>query len=169
VRIQAFRAYFARTLQQSLGAARRAGHAISRRIKKTLESIDISANVGEDESHFGQTGNRAWFEFVDEARRRLYELFEKSGFDRYFPRFEKFVKRVLGRPAGPKKIAPPIKPPPSEQQTVAKVAIRRPEDAEVERLKAEVRRTMMMAHQRESAGLREKLAKHRTDTDDPDE
>lgn len=140
---------------------------ISRKLKQTLDAIDISVGVGEDESSFGQGGNRAWYEnLADEARRRLYELFEKSGFDRYFPRFEKFVKRVLGNPPGQAKLAPKIAPPPSEAQTVAKVKIRRPEDAEAERLKAEVRRSMMMAHQREHAGIRERIAKHRQNEED---
>ncbi len=162
MRVQAFRAFFTRTVQSSLGAARRAGFAISKRIKQTLDAIDISVGVGGDEASFGQGGNRAWYELVaEEARRRLYVLFEKSGFDRYFPRFEKFVKRVLGRSAGQEKMAPRIAAPPSEQVTVAKVKTRRPEDVEAERMRAEVRRSMMMAHQREGAGIRERIAQHR--------
>jgi hypothetical protein len=169
VRIQAFRAYFSRAMQQSLGAARRAGHAISKRVKATIDKINISVGVGEDESGFAEGGNRAWYELaIEEARRRLLVLWEKSGFDRHFPRFEKFVRRVLGRPAGPRKIAPPIPQPPSEQRTVAKVKARTPDELEAERLRAEVRRSMMMAHQREAAGLRERIATHRKSGDDGD-
>lgn len=149
-------------MQQSLGAARRAGHAISKRVKKTLAAIDINVGVGDDESSFGEGGNRAWYELaLEEARKRLLALFEKSGFDRYFPRFEKFVRRVLGRPAGPKKMAPSIPKPASEQPTLTKVKARTPGDIEAERMRAEIRRSMMVAHQREGAGIREHIAEVR--------
>jgi hypothetical protein len=169
VRIQAFRAHFMRAMQTSLGAARRAGHAISKKVKATLAQIDLSVGVGDDESSFGQGGNRAWYELaLEEARRRLLVLFEKSGFDRHFPRFEKFVRRVLGNPAGPPKSAPQIQAPPSERKTVAKVKARTQDEVEAERLRAEVRRSIMMAHQREGAGLRERIATHRKGKDGED-
>ena len=157
-------------MQQGIGVARRAGHAISKKVKTTLGKIDLSVGVGDDESSFGQGGNRAWYEAaLEEARRRLLVLFEKSGFDRYFPRFEKFVRRVLGHPPAPKKMAPGVPLPPSEQRTVAKVKVRTPDELEAERLRAEVRRSMMIAHQREGAGLRERVAKHRRGKDEDEE
>lgn len=157
-------------MQQGLGAARRAGHAISKKVKATLGSIDLGGGVGDDESTFGQGGNRAWYELaLEEARRRLLVLFEKSGFDRYFPRFEKFVRRVLGNPPQAKKIAPGVPLPPSERRTLAKVKARTPDEIEAERLRAEVRRSMMMAHQREAAGLRERIDKHRKSHDGEEE
>jgi hypothetical protein len=158
MRVQAFRAWFSSALNQGWGAARRAGLAISRRIKQATGRIEISVGVGDDESRFGGSGSRAWLQLIEEARTRLLQLFEKSYFER-FPRFERFMRRILGQPAALKKIAPPIKQSPKATQVAARA--HQPSSAEAARLAAEVRRSMMAAHTREHAGLRETVARRR--------
>src|SRR5262249_3904952 len=139
--------------------------------RAALEKIEVAVGVGvgDDESRFGDNSSRAWYNLVlEEARRRLLALFEKSGFDRYFPRFEKFLRRALGGNT-PKKIAPTLPPPPSQQVTVVVPVRKSPGELEAERMRAEVRRAMMQAHQREAAGLRERVAEHRGQRDDGDD
>lgn len=159
MRVQAFRVWFNSALQQSVGAARRAGLAISRGIKRAAEKIELSVGVGEDESRFGQSGSRAWMEVLDEARARLLSLFEKSHFER-FPRFERFVRRLLGRSAALKKTAPSL-PPPRPQGPVV-LGVHKPRlSEEAERLQREVRLGVMRAHTGEHAGLRETVEARR--------
>ena len=98
MQINTFRAWFNNTLQQSVGAAKRAGLAVGRRIRPNSDRIDESTNVGEDESSFGGgRGHRAWFDFVEEYVKKFKRFFEKSTFQR-FPRLDSFIRKFLGLP-----------------------------------------------------------------------
>lgn len=158
MRVQPFRAWFTSALQQGVGAARRAGLAISRRIRQATGQIDLSAGVGDDESRFGGSGSRAWLAMLQEYREKLLSLFERSTFER-FPRFERFVRRLLGRPAALKKTAPKLAPPP--HRAIGAGTRSAAGTAEEARLRAQVRLGMMQAHTHEHAGLREEVDQHR--------
>jgi hypothetical protein len=160
MRIQAFRAWFTTALRQGVDTARRAGLAIHRKIKQATGRIEISVGVGDDESRFGGSGSRAWIEIIEEYRKKLLELFERSSFER-FPRFERFMRRLLGGSSALKKTAPELEKPAHARATQIVAAAPAMNPKEAERLRAEVRRGMLQAHQHEHAGLRERVSKHR--------
>ena len=98
MQINTFRAWFNNTIQQGVGAAKRAGLAVGRRVRPNSDRIDESTNGGEDESSLGGgRGHRAWFDFVEEYIRKFKRFFEKSTFQR-FPRLDSFIRKFLGLP-----------------------------------------------------------------------
>ncbi|MCK6552233.1 hypothetical protein L6R52_40760 [Myxococcota bacterium] len=166
MRVSSFRAWFSAALQQGVGAARRAGLAVTRSIRRATGQIEISAGVGDDESRFGQTGSRAWLELLDDAREKLIQLFEKSTFER-FPRFERFVRRVLGRSARLEHHAPSL-PAPKPKGPTGPLGAHTPKRTDDERLRAQVRVGMMQAHTGERAGIRDRIETQRHGDDDRD-
>jgi hypothetical protein len=150
-------------MSSSIGYARRAGRAIAKKIREAKEKIEVSVGVGDDESRFGGSGSRAWLEIVEEYKDKVLALLEKSTFVR-FPRFEKFMRRLLGRPVALKKAAPRMALPPDMRKTETAVSAQRPSDAETERLKAEARAMMLKTHTHERAGTREQLEQRRRST-----
>lgn len=145
-------------MQNGVGAAKRTGHAISRRIKEATGRVDANVGVGDDESSFGGgRGSRAWLELLDEYIKRFKRFFEKSTFER-FGRFEAFLRKFLGLPA---KKAPELpKPKPKRVITAPK-----PVDAEqAARLKAQLQAGRIRAHTSEKFNLRQMDAKRRART-----
>lgn len=152
MRITTFRSWVSAAVQSGVGAARRAGVAISRRIRDATGRIDAGTGVGDDESSFGGgRGNRAWIELVEEAIRRFKALFERSVFERRFPRFDAWVRKFLGLPA---RRAPELpKPKPKPRAPVRPAAPIDP--AEAARLKAQLQLGRIQAHTSERFDLRQ--------------
>ncbi len=149
VRVQTFRAWFVGAMNQSVGVAKRAGHAMTRKLRNMRGSVEAGAAIGDDESEFGGGRSRAWFQQVEEYLERFLRLFEKSSFERFRP-VEGFFRRLLGLPprAMPE-VAAPKKPPPKQ------LTAPNPIDAkEAARLKAEIRQQMIMANARGTQNLR---------------
>lgn len=165
MRITAFRAWVSQTMNQGVGAARRAGVAISRRIRAATGKIDAGVGVGDDESSFGGgRGSRAWIELVEEAVKRFIRLFDRSVFERRYVRVEAFLRRLLGLPP---KARPPVLPPP---KPAARPSAPAPISAEqAARFREQVRLGMVQANTARDAGLRAKV-KHGSDGEtDPED
>lgn len=144
-------------VNQSVGAARRVGKAMTKRIRAATGKIDAGVGVGDDESSFGGSRARVWFEeVVDETRKKLYTILEKSLFER-FPKLEKLVRRVLGEPR--RTLAPPLPPP---KRPTGPLGAHTPKaNPEAERFKAQIQQRMFKAHTEEHAGLRETMDRRR--------
>jgi hypothetical protein len=96
MRITNLRVWLNHAVRESVGAARRVGHAIHRRIKSSSDKVEVGVGIGDDESGFGGGRTQVWLEWLDDARDQVLRFFEKSTFER-FPRFEKFMRRLLGK------------------------------------------------------------------------
>lgn len=148
MRVHAFRAWFVGAMNQGVGAARRAGHAMTRRIRNARGQVDAGVGVGDDENEFGGGRSRAWFEHLGEYVGRLLKLFDKSTFERFRP-VESFFRRLLG--LSPRAVPEPKVP----KQPTKRLAAPAPIDpAEAARLRAEIRQQMIMANARGIQNLR---------------
>jgi hypothetical protein len=146
MRITAFRAWVGATLNQGLGAARRAGLAIARKIRPSSDTVEPGAGIGDDEEGgFRGRGSRAWIEILEEVRRRLEQLFGKSTFER-FPRMERFFRRFLGAPS--RDSLPSPKPRPRAEPTAASRPAATLSRVEAERVRAQIRMAMIEANTR---------------------
>lgn len=160
MRVQAFRVWFTARLREGVGVARRAGLAVSRRIRQATGRVEINVGVGEDESRFGGSGSRAWIDLFEEAKARLLRLFEHSYFER-FPRLERFLRRVLGEPKRALAETPGVLAPRAGRARLGAHSSPPPSSEEAARLRAQVRASIMRAHTSEHAGLRDHVSTHR--------
>jgi hypothetical protein len=160
MRVTAFRIWFGSAVQQGIGAARRAGFAIARKLRPSSAKIDEGAGVGDDESSFGGRGSRAWIEIVEEFKKKVEALFERSTFER-FPRFEKLLRRFFGLPTKKDHKAPLLDAPKksSSGPAVSSSLDRR----EAARAQAQIRMAMLDAHTRERAGTLDQTASAKSD------
>ena len=142
------------------GAAKRAGMAISRRIRNRGDAVDAGVGVGDDDSSFGGgRGSRAWIEIIEEYVKRLRELFYKSTFER-FPRLESFLRRFLGLP--PRKA--PHLPPPKPRQSFAAPPPLTPEQAA--RMRAQIQAGRQQATTQDRVSLRQLAGSRDRGSDD---
>lgn len=145
-------------VNQSVGAARRVGKAVTKRMRAATGQVDAGVGVGDDESSFGGSRARVWFEeVVDETRKKLLNILERSVFER-FPKLEKLVRRVLGEPR--RTLAPEL-PPPRKGPTGPLGAHVPKASPEAERFKAQIQRRLHQAHTEEHAGLRDTMDRRR--------
>jgi len=160
----------AHAVNQSVGAARRVGKAMAKRVRAATGRIEAGVGVGEDESRFGGNRARVWFEEVmEETRTKLLQILEKSFFER-FPRLERALRRFLGQPT--KQVAPQLAPP--KRPTGPLGAHNRVPSAEAERFRAQIQQGIMKAHTSERAGLHENMRRRRAQSEpgreqDPDQ
>lgn len=155
MRITAFRAWVHTAIQQGVGAARRAGMAISRRIRPSGNQVDAGVGVGDDESKFGGgRGSRAWLtELLEDVARRIRALFENSRFERRFVRVEAFLRKLLGLPPV-EKIAPRLPPP--RKPGAGRSSAPPPVSAEqAARFRQQIQMGRVQANTARQAGLRE--------------
>lgn len=166
MRIVPLRLWFSNAMQQSAAYARRVGTMIGRKIRDATGAIDRGVGVGDDESEFGGGRSRAWIqELVDDAKKKLLTLFEKSFFER-FPRFQKRMRRLLGSPAP---VAPKLltdeKPP-----VPVKLGAHTPNSEQAAAFRRQIEQGMRQAHTREHAGLRDTMERRRRKRqDDPEQ
>lgn len=154
MRIGALRVWISQAVHQSAIRARRMGTVVARRIRAMTGMVDAGVGVGDDESEFGGGRNRAWItEMVEDARMKILALLEKSFFER-FPRFQKAVRRLLGTAA---KNAPAPMLPRSGAGPV-KLGAHAPSVHRNE-FREQIERGRLEAHQREHAGLRDRIEK----------
>jgi len=160
VRITTFRAWVSNAMTNGAGAAKRAGHAISRRMRPGGDAIDAGVGVGDDESGFGGSrGSRAWIEIIEEYVKKLRELFHKSTYER-FSRLESFIRKFLGLP--PRK-APPLAAPKPRQRMAAPPPVS-PEMAA--RMRAQIRAGRQQATTQDRVSLRQLAENEESDDDD---
>lgn len=153
-------------VNQSVGAARRVGKAVTKRIRAASGQVDAGVGVGDDESSFGGSRARVWFEEVfEETRKKIYVLLEKNVFER-FPRLERLVRRVLGEPR--RALAPEL-PPPKKGPTGPLGAHVPKASPEAERFRAQIQERMRQAHTEEHAGLRDTMDRRRRGRGDEEE
>ena len=154
MRIGAIRVWITQAVHQSAIAARRIGTVVARKIRSVTGAVDAGVGVGDDESEFGGGRNRAWItEMVEDARMKILALLEKSFFER-FPRFQKAMRRLLGTPAR----EAPARTLPRPSAGPVKLGAHTPSGNRGE-FKEQIERGMMEAHQREHAGLRDRIEK----------
>lgn len=168
MRITAFRVWVQGAIQQGVGAARRAGVAISRRIRPSGNQVDAGVGVGDDESKFGGgRGSRAWFtELLEDAARRIRSLFENSRFERRFVRVETFLRNLLGLPPR-EKIAPTLPPP--KKAPGPRASVPPPVSAEqAARFRQQIQMGRVQANTARQAGLRELKRKPGAEQSAPD-
>jgi hypothetical protein len=158
MRITAFRIWFGSAVQQGIGAARRAGFAIARKLRPSAGKIDEGAGVGDDESSFGGRGSRAWIEIVEEIKKKVEELFGRSTFER-FPRFEKLLRRFFGLPKKEHN-APRLEAP---KKSAAENPASSFDLREAERVRAQIRMAVLDAHTKERAGRLDQTASAKSD------
>lgn len=134
--------WFSASVERGLGAARRAGLAVSKRMRHALGKIEETSGVGDDETAVGRHGSRAWMELIEETVEKIRRaLFEKSSFVR-LSRFEGFFRNLLGLPPKTSLAPPPPKPKPKGSPR----SIPSPVDAEqAARLRAQIQRGRMQA------------------------
>src|SRR5262245_49745350 len=123
---------------------------VARKIRAATGAIEAGVGVGDDESEFGGGRNRAWIqEMVEDAKKRLLALLEKSFFER-FPRFQKALRRLLGAPVQQvPKILP--KGPPRG----VKLGAHTFDSSQSEEIRRQIQQKITDAHTREHAGLRD--------------
>lgn len=97
MRVHAFRMWFGATLRQGVGAARRAGLAVSRRVRASLGKIEGATGIGDEDTALSRGGSRAWWSAVEEAATKLRDFLEKSTFVR-IGKLEAWVRTKLGLP-----------------------------------------------------------------------
>jgi hypothetical protein len=155
VRIGALRVWFNQAVHQSTAAAKRLGTMVAKRIRAATGSVDAGVGVGDDESEFGGGRNRAWIvEMMEDARKKVLALFEKSFFER-FPRFQRAMRRLLG--TGAKTAEPRALPKPTGPLKLgAHTPVRNRDE-----LRQQIERGLYEAHQREHAGLRDRIEKQK--------
>ncbi len=149
--------------------AKKASHALSKRVRVDPKGVSRGVGVGHDESRFGGESARVWFaaddesrlsgrrsqawiDWLQEARARILAIFEHTVFERV-PALRRFVRRLLGRapkPAPPPRVVPKPTGPLGAQPLGGNV-----------RDQAYIRHRMLNAHLREHAGLRAGMAKAR--------
>lgn len=166
MRIVPLRVWFSNAMQQSAAYARRVGTMIGRKIRDAGGAIGRGVGVGDDESEFGGGRSRAWIqEVVEDAKKKLLTLFEKSFFER-FPRFQKHMRRLLGSPEKP------IPQLPAEKKPTApvKLGAHTPTSEEAAAFRRQIEQGMRDAHTREHAGLRDTMdRRRRRRRDDPED
>ena len=156
MRIGALRVWISQAVHQSAIAAKRIGTTVVRRIRAATGAIEAGVGVGEDESEFGGGRNRAWIqEMVEDAKKRLLALLEKSFFER-FPRFQKAMRRLLGTPARP--------PPRVLPKSAVPVKLGAHTPVRNDEFRDQIERGIRDAHQREHAGLRDRIEKGKKDS-----
>lgn len=165
MRITNLRVWLNHAVRESVGAARRVGHAIHRRIKSASGKVEVGVGIGDDESRFGGGRTQVWLEWLDDARDQVLRFFEKSTFER-FPRFEKFMRRLLGKQKVP--VAAPKLMPKGPTGPLGAKRLGGPETAESARLKAQVQQTIREAHSKGHAGLLDEHARLKQGPDDGD-
>ena len=138
---------------------------IGRKIREATGAIDAGVGVGDDESSFGGGRSRAWIqEMIEETKKKLLTVFEKSFFER-FPRFQKHMRRILGTtkaPELPKEVEKPKSP--------VKLGAHTPATGEqAAAFRRQIEYERMQAHTREHAGLREKMDRRKGRRDQEDE
>jgi hypothetical protein len=152
VRIGALRVWISQAVHQSTAAARRIGTMVARKIRAATGAISAGVGVGDDESEFGGGRNRAWIqEVVDDARKKILALLEKSFFER-FPRFQKAMRRLLGAPA-------PLAAPRILPKSAGPVKLGAHTPVRNDEYREQIERGIRDAHQREHAGLRDRIEK----------
>lgn len=168
VRVGAVRAWLRGAVNTGAERARKVGHALSRRIKDAGLAIGRGVGVGDDESSFGGGRSAVWLEVVEEYKQKLLAFLEKSSFER-FPRFEKFMRRILGGPAKPREL-----PQPNKRKGPVKLGAHTPPtNEEAARFRQQIQAGIMKANMQEHAGLRDGVERHRAENMvravDPDE
>ncbi|MCC7386224.1 MAG: hypothetical protein IT384_30555 [Deltaproteobacteria bacterium] len=154
MRIQSFRVWFNSALRQGAGAVRRAGLAVTSKVRAALGKIEVGG-IEDDEDIARRRGSRAWLDAIEEAARRFKDLFDKSTFER-LSRLENYFRRWVGLPPRSKK-APMIDalPEPKKIAPAAAFKPRPPADAEqAARMRAQIQQGMIQANTKGSAGLR---------------
>ncbi len=151
MRVGALRVWLSNAVLQSTSAAKRIGTMVARRIRAATGAVDAGVGVGDDESEFGGGRNRAWIqEVLDDAKKKILALLDKSFFER-FPRFERFMRKVLGAP--PRGAAPKALP---KRTGPVKLGAHTPDADERDTYRRQIQRGLMDAHTREHAGLRDR-------------
>lgn len=90
--------WFGATVRQGIGAAKRAGFAVSKRVRASLGKIEGASGVGDEEMDVKGGGSRAWWEdALDQAAQRVRDFLEKSSFVR-IGKLEAWVRKKLGMP-----------------------------------------------------------------------
>jgi hypothetical protein len=165
MRITAFRTWFSNAVQSGVGAARKAGTAISRRIREATGKVEAGVGVGDDESSFGGgRGSRAWFEFLEDVVKKIRSLFEKSKFERRYVRVEAFLRKLLGLP--PRVIDAPKLPPP-KRPTGPPRSLPKPMSAEESaRMRQQIQMGRIQANATKSMNLRDQRRKKVTAPED---
>lgn len=165
MRITALKVMLANGFAQGVGAAKRAGLAVARRVRPG-DHVEVAVSVGDDESRFGGAGSRAWLQFLEECRSRMLEIFEKSRFERQ-PRLERFFRRWLGlsRAYGRRRAPLLLDTPFDSRETEVVQAYGAEQQREAARLKAQVRDAILQAHTGGRAGLLDRVANQRERAD----
>lgn len=155
MRVNAFRVWFNHALHQGMGAARRAGMAITRKVRSSLGKIEAGTGVGDDESHFGGRGSRAWLQTLEETVERIRKLFDTSSFER-LSRFEAKMRQWLGLPPKTRVLPPPAAPPPPKRRSADAPRVAPKIDAEqAARFRAQVQQGLIDANTRGKAAPKE--------------
>jgi hypothetical protein len=132
-------------MRQSVGAMRRAGLAVSRKIRDAVGMVEAADGVGEDEGVSGRQGSRAWFTAVEETVERIRKFLEESTFVR-LSKLENFFRELVGLPPRVKKelTAPMVDTKP--RQSVAP-SPQKPVDAEqAARFRAQIQQGLIQAN-----------------------
>ncbi len=161
MRITTLSVWFNNAVHQASQHGKRLGHALSRRMRNLGIGVDRGVGVGDDESSFGGRGSRVWLELIEEAQKRLLELFEKSVFER-FPRFQKAMRKWLGGESL-KKQAPALRP--AHPKVTGPLGAQQP-NPQAARMQQQIRNRIHRAHTEEHAGLRHQREAERDDSAD---
>ena len=141
MRVHTIRIWFSARVESGLGAARKAGLAVTRRMRAALGKVEASAGVGDEETAVGRHGSRAWLELIEETVEKIRRVFDQSSFVR-LSRFEGFMRNLLG--LAPK--APPPPPPAPKPQPLRRSLPPAPVDPDqVARFREQVQRGRMQA------------------------
>lgn len=163
VRITAFRTWAQGALSQGMGLARRAGLAVTRRLRARDARVEEAAGVGDDELASGRgRGARLWLDVFGEQVERVVRLFEDSRFERRAGRVEAWLRRALGLPPRVDRRASsrPSAPPP--RVVTARIAPPMRDPEAVRALQAEVLAGRRRAHTQANSELeRAKRTRHR--------
>jgi hypothetical protein len=106
-----------------MGLARRAGLAVTRRLRARDARVEEAAGVGDDDLASGRgRGARLWLDVLGEQVERVVRLFEDSRFERRAGRVEAWLRRALGLPPRVDGRAEARAPTPAPRRVTARVA-----------------------------------------------
>jgi len=87
--------WFGAALRQGANAAKRAGFAVTKRVRASLGKVEGADAITDEESKGGSS--RAWLGVVEEAFSKVRNLLDKSTFVR-IGRVEGWIRKKLGLP-----------------------------------------------------------------------
>lgn len=89
--------WFGATVRQVQGAARRAGFAVTKRMRAAMGKVEGASGIGDEEMELRGGGSRAWWDALEQAATKVRSYLEANTFVR-IGKLEAWFRKKLGLP-----------------------------------------------------------------------